>query len=109
VSRGRHNGRRMTPLRVKFIWVLVVRGRSKYTQEAYTMYVRDLARYYAVRQSDLLRGNSGAHPNSASSSFPFELAALFRASSGRDRSLKPRAFVHRNDESAVKLNRPFFV
>ena len=36
----------MTPLRAKFIRALVVRGRSKNTQEAYTRYVRDLARYY---------------------------------------------------------------
>jgi integrase/recombinase XerD len=36
----------MTPLRAKFIRDLVVRGRSKHTQEAYTRYVRDLARYY---------------------------------------------------------------
>jgi site-specific recombinase XerD len=36
----------MTPLRAKFIRDLVVRGRSKNTQEAYTRYVRDLARYY---------------------------------------------------------------
>ena len=36
----------MTPLRAKYIRDLVVRGRSKHTQEAYTRYVRDLARYY---------------------------------------------------------------
>src|SRR5258708_29101329 len=36
----------MTPLRAKYIQDLVVRGRSKNTQEAYTRYVRDLARYY---------------------------------------------------------------
>jgi integrase/recombinase XerD len=36
----------MTSLRGKFIRNLVVRGRSKHTQEAYTRYVRDLARYY---------------------------------------------------------------
>jgi integrase/recombinase XerD len=36
----------MTPLRAKFIRDLVVRGRSKHTQEADTRYVRDLARYY---------------------------------------------------------------
>ena len=36
----------MTPLRAKFIRDLVVRGRSKNTQQAYTRYVRDLARYY---------------------------------------------------------------
>src|SRR6201987_6211266 len=45
-SRGRHNGRPMTPLRSKYIRDLVIRGRSKHTQEAYTRYVRDLARYY---------------------------------------------------------------
>jgi integrase/recombinase XerD len=39
-------GRPMTPLRAKFIRDLVVRGRSKNTQEAYIRYVRDLARYY---------------------------------------------------------------
>src|SRR5580700_6937631 len=38
--------RPMTPLRAKFIRDLVVRGRSKNTQEAHTRYVRDLARYY---------------------------------------------------------------
>jgi integrase/recombinase XerD len=36
----------MTPLRAKYIRDLVIRGRSKHTQEAYTKYVRDLARYY---------------------------------------------------------------
>src|SRR5271166_5807587 len=45
-SRGRHNGRPMTPLRAKYIRDLVIRGRSKHTQEAYTRYVCDLARYY---------------------------------------------------------------
>src|ERR1700741_609835 len=39
-------GRPMTPLRAKYIRDLVIRGRSKHTQEAYTRYVRDLARYY---------------------------------------------------------------
>src|SRR6201987_4226225 len=46
VSRGRHNGRSMTPLRAKYIRDLVIRGRSKNTQEAYTRCVCDLARYY---------------------------------------------------------------
>src|SRR5271166_4586651 len=45
-SRGRHNGRPMTPLRAKYIRDLVIRGRSENTQEAYTRYVSDLARYY---------------------------------------------------------------
>ena len=36
----------MTPLRAKYIRDLVIRGRSKNTQEAYTRYVSDLARYY---------------------------------------------------------------
>src|SRR6266403_304087 len=36
----------MTPLRAKYIRDLVIRGRSKHTQQAYTRYVRDLARYY---------------------------------------------------------------
>src|ERR1700719_2600499 len=36
----------MTPLRAKYIRDLVIRGRSKNTQEAYTRCVRDLARYY---------------------------------------------------------------
>jgi integrase/recombinase XerD len=36
----------MTPLRAKYIRDLVIRGRSKNTQETYTRYVRDLARYY---------------------------------------------------------------
>jgi len=39
-------GRPITPLRAKYIRDLVIRGRSKHTQEAYTRYVRDLARYY---------------------------------------------------------------
>src|SRR5258707_7085805 len=43
--RGRHNGRPMTPLRAKSIRDLVIHGRSKHTQEAYTRYVCDLARY----------------------------------------------------------------
>ncbi len=45
-SRGRHNGRPMTPLRAKYIGELVIRGRSKNTQEAYIRCVCDLARYY---------------------------------------------------------------
>ena len=36
----------MTPLRGKYIRDLVIHGRSKHTQEAYTRYVCDLARYY---------------------------------------------------------------
>src|SRR5467141_2359333 len=36
----------MTPLRAKYIQDLVIRGRSKHAQEAYTRYVCDLARYY---------------------------------------------------------------
>jgi hypothetical protein len=40
----------MTPLRAKYIQDLVIRGRSKYTQEAYTRYVCDLARYYRRSQ-----------------------------------------------------------
>jgi integrase/recombinase XerD len=36
----------MTPLRAKFIQDLVIRGRSKNTQKAYTRCVCDLARYY---------------------------------------------------------------
>jgi hypothetical protein len=36
----------MTPLRAKYIRDLVIHGRSKHTQEAYTRYVCDLARYY---------------------------------------------------------------
>src|ERR1700720_394574 len=36
----------MTPLRAKYIGDLVIHGRSKHTQEAYTRYVCDLARYY---------------------------------------------------------------
>ena len=36
----------MTPLRAKYIRDLVIRGRSKNTQETYTRYVCDLARYY---------------------------------------------------------------
>src|SRR6202521_3726736 len=39
-------GRPMTPLRAKYIRDLVIRGRSKNTQEAYTRCVCDLARYY---------------------------------------------------------------
>jgi len=39
-------GRPMTPLRAKYIRDLVIRGRSKNTQEAYIRYVCDLARYY---------------------------------------------------------------
>ena len=42
----------MTPLRAKYIRDLVIRGRSKNTQEAYTRYVCDLARYY--RRSPVL-------------------------------------------------------
>ena len=35
----------MTPLRAKYIQDLVIRGRSENTQEVYTRYVCDLARY----------------------------------------------------------------
>src|SRR5260370_4291155 len=45
-SRGRDKGRPMTPLRAKNIRGLGIHGRSKHTQEAYTKYVCDLARYY---------------------------------------------------------------
>ena len=43
--------RPMTPLRAKYIRDLVIRGRSKNTQEAYTRYVCNLARYYRRSQS----------------------------------------------------------
>src|SRR6266478_7135845 len=46
LSRGRHNGRPMTPLRAKYIRDLTIRGRAQRTQRAYTRYVCDLARYY---------------------------------------------------------------
>src|SRR5258705_10678464 len=46
-------GRPMTPLRAKYIRDLVIRGRSKHTQQAYTRYVRDLARYYR-RSTELI-------------------------------------------------------
>jgi hypothetical protein len=36
----------MTPLRAKYIRDLAVRGRAQRTQEAYTSYVADLARFY---------------------------------------------------------------
>jgi integrase/recombinase XerD len=36
----------MTPLRAKYIRDLIIRGRSKHTQEAYIRCVCDLARYY---------------------------------------------------------------
>ena len=36
----------MTPLRAKYIQDLGIRGRSENTQEVYTRYVCDLARYY---------------------------------------------------------------
>jgi hypothetical protein len=45
--------RPMTPLRAKYIRDLVIRGRSKHTQEAYIRYVCDLARYYR-RSSELI-------------------------------------------------------
>jgi site-specific recombinase XerD len=43
---GQPRSRPMTPLRAKYLRDLVIRGRSKNTQEAYTRYVCDLARYY---------------------------------------------------------------
>src|SRR5260370_27950899 len=46
-------GRPMTPLRAKYIRDLVIRGRSKHTQEAYVRYVPHLARYYR-RSPDLI-------------------------------------------------------
>jgi len=36
----------MTPLRAKYIRDLAIRGRTVRTQESYTSYVADLARYY---------------------------------------------------------------
>src|SRR5260370_818558 len=45
-SRGRHNCPPMALLRAKYIRDLVIHCRSKNTQEGYTRYVRDLARYY---------------------------------------------------------------
>jgi len=36
----------MTPLRAKYMRDLVIHGRSKHTEEAYTRYVCDLASYY---------------------------------------------------------------
>jgi len=36
----------MTPLRSKYIRDLAIRGRAERTQEAYTRYLCDLARYY---------------------------------------------------------------
>jgi hypothetical protein len=43
---GRHDGRPMTPLRAKYVRDLAIRGRAERTQEAYTRYACDLARYY---------------------------------------------------------------
>ena len=43
---GQPRSRPVTPLRAKYLRDLVIRGRSKNTQEAYTRYVCDLARYY---------------------------------------------------------------
>src|SRR2546425_6117750 len=43
---GRHHGRPMTPLRAKYIRDLVIRGRAARTQQSYTSYVADRARYY---------------------------------------------------------------
>ena len=43
----------MTPLRSKYIRDLAIRGRAERTQEAYTRYVCDLARYY-LRSPELI-------------------------------------------------------
>jgi site-specific recombinase XerD len=43
----------MTPLRAKYIRDLAIRGRAERTQQAYTSYVRELARYYR-RSPDLI-------------------------------------------------------
>src|SRR5260370_468199 len=67
--RGRPNGRPMTPLRAKYIRDLVIRGRSKHTQEAYIRYVYDLARYYrqvgvvSLPMHSMFQPRSGEHHN----------------------------------------------
>ena len=43
----------MTPLREKYIRGLAIRGRAERTQQAYTAFVADLARYYH-RSPDLI-------------------------------------------------------
>jgi len=43
----------MTPLRSKYIRDLAIRGQAERTQEAYTRYVCDLARYY-LRSPELI-------------------------------------------------------
>jgi integrase/recombinase XerD len=43
----------MTPLRVKYIRDLAIRARTECTQEVYTRYVCDLARYYR-RSAELI-------------------------------------------------------
>src|SRR6266446_9990353 len=43
----------MTPLRAKYVRDLAIRGRAERTQEAYTRYVCDLARYY-LRSPELI-------------------------------------------------------
>lgn len=43
---GWHHGQPMTPLRAKYIRGLAIRGRAVRTQQAYTSFVADLARYY---------------------------------------------------------------
>ena len=49
----------MTPLRAKFIRDLVIRGRSKNTQRAYTRCVCDLARYYRRSPELISYGENG--------------------------------------------------
>ena len=43
----------MTPLREKYIRGLAIRGRAERTQQSYTAYVADLARYFH-RSPDLI-------------------------------------------------------
>src|SRR6202051_1663513 len=69
----------MTPLRAKYIRDLGIHGRSKHTEEAYTRYVCDLARYYSpFARADLLRGSHGLAVPSHQGASPLSLQRQHR-------------------------------
>jgi len=64
----------MTPLREKFIRGLAIRGRADRTQQAYTAFVADLARYYhrspdQISYEEVTVLDSSPHPRAQAGSF----------------------------------------
>jgi predicted metal-dependent phosphoesterase TrpH len=79
----------MTPLGTKYIRDLVIHGRSKHTQEAYTRYVCDLARYYR-RSPELI-------------SYEEVTAWLYHLI--KERQLSASSVKHRRQRRALSLRR----